>query len=129
VSDRLGWLKFIRQNDSPLGALPIVWFVRHPLLPWVDRKASERIDSPTGSAASTGRRARMTVHGDKYVLDTGKSGHVRLQVISEIHDDRTRALLLDARLKAGDRFVEFGCGSATSRAGHPRWAPTRSVST
>jgi SAM-dependent methyltransferase len=52
----------------------------------------------------------MTVHGDKYVLDSGKSGHVRLQVISEIHDDRTRALLLDAGLKAGDRFVEFGCG-------------------
>jgi hypothetical protein len=52
----------------------------------------------------------MTVDGDKYVLDSGKSGHARLQVISEIHDDPTRALLLDAGLKAGDRFVEFGCG-------------------
>ena len=52
----------------------------------------------------------MTVHGAKYVLDSGKSGHARLQVISEIYDDRTRAPLLDAGLKAGDRFVEFGCG-------------------
>jgi SAM-dependent methyltransferase len=52
----------------------------------------------------------MTVHGDKYVLDSGRSGHARLRAISEIHDDRTRALLLDAGLAAGDRFVEFGCG-------------------
>jgi SAM-dependent methyltransferase len=52
----------------------------------------------------------MTVHGDRYVLDAGKSGHARLRVISEIHDDRTRALLLGAGLGAGDRFVEFGCG-------------------
>jgi len=52
----------------------------------------------------------MTVHGDKYVLDAGKSGHTRLRVISDIHDDRTRALLLDAGLKAGHRYVEFGCG-------------------
>jgi SAM-dependent methyltransferase len=52
----------------------------------------------------------MSVHGDKYVLDAGKSGHVRLAVISEIHDDRTRALLLGAGLEAGHRFVEFGCG-------------------
>jgi 2-polyprenyl-3-methyl-5-hydroxy-6-metoxy-1,4-benzoquinol methylase len=52
----------------------------------------------------------MTVHGDNYVLDSGKSGHARLRVISEIHDDRTRALLLGAGLEAGDRYVEFGCG-------------------
>jgi len=52
----------------------------------------------------------MTVHGDGYVLDSGRSGHARLRAISEIHDDRTRALLLDAGLAAGDRFVEFGCG-------------------
>lgn len=52
----------------------------------------------------------MSVHGDKYVLDAGKSGHARLRVISEIHDERTRALLLAAGLKAGDRYVEFGCG-------------------
>jgi SAM-dependent methyltransferase len=52
----------------------------------------------------------MTVHGDKYVLDSGKSGHARLRLISEIHDERTRALLLDAGLEAGDRYVEFGCG-------------------
>lgn len=52
----------------------------------------------------------MAAHGDNYVLDAGKSGHERLRAISEIHDDRTRALLLDAGLTAGDRYVEFGCG-------------------
>jgi SAM-dependent methyltransferase len=52
----------------------------------------------------------MSAHGDKYVLDAGKSGHARLRVISEIHDDHTRALLLGAGLEAGHRFVEFGCG-------------------
>jgi SAM-dependent methyltransferase len=52
----------------------------------------------------------MAVHGDGYILDSGKSGHARLRVISEIHDERTRALLLDAGLKAGNRYVEFGCG-------------------
>jgi SAM-dependent methyltransferase len=52
----------------------------------------------------------MSAHGDKYVLDEGKSGHARLRVISEIHDDQTRALLLGAGLGAGHRFVEFGCG-------------------
>ena len=52
----------------------------------------------------------MPTHGDKYVLDAGKSGHARLRVISEIHDDHTRALLLGAGLEAGHRFVEFGCG-------------------
>ena len=52
----------------------------------------------------------MTAHGDNYVLDAGKSGHARLRAISEIHDERTRALLLDAGLKADDRYVEFGCG-------------------
>ena len=52
----------------------------------------------------------MAVHGDQYVLDAGKSGHARLRAISEIHDERTRALLLEAGLGAGDRYVEFGCG-------------------
>ena len=65
-------------------------------------------------ATRSGRRActfdPMSAHGDKYVLDAGKSGHARLQVIGEIHDDRTHALLLDAGLEAGNRFVEFGCG-------------------
>src|SRR5207247_7435261 len=56
------------------------------------------------------RSPRMTVHGDKYVLDAGTSGHARLRVISEIHDERSRALLLDAGLEPGDRYVEFGCG-------------------
>ncbi|HXV35358.1 MAG TPA: methyltransferase domain-containing protein [Gaiellaceae bacterium] len=52
----------------------------------------------------------MSAHGDRYVLDAGKSGHARLRVISEIHDEHTRALLLGAGLEAGHRFVEFGCG-------------------
>src|SRR5215475_16119680 len=52
----------------------------------------------------------MTVHGDNYVLDAGESGHARLRAISEIHDERTRALLLGAGLEAGNRYVEFGCG-------------------
>jgi SAM-dependent methyltransferase len=52
----------------------------------------------------------VSAHGDKYVLDAGKSGHGRLKAISEIHDDQTRVLLLGAGLEAGHRFVEFGCG-------------------
>ena len=52
----------------------------------------------------------MSAHGDNYVLDAGESGHARLRVISEIHDERTRALLLDAGLEADHRYVEFGCG-------------------
>jgi SAM-dependent methyltransferase len=49
--------------------------------------------------------------GDKYLLTgTGRSDHDRLRVISEIHDDRTRELLLRAGLVPGHRFVEFGCG-------------------
>ena len=52
----------------------------------------------------------MSAHGDNYVLDAGKSGHARLRAISEIHDERTRTLLLGAGLEAGDRYVEFGCG-------------------
>jgi hypothetical protein len=52
----------------------------------------------------------MTVHGDNYVLDSGKSGHARLRVISKIHDDRRRPLLHGAGLEPGDRYVEFGCG-------------------
>jgi SAM-dependent methyltransferase len=63
----------------------------------------------SGAATATIALA-MSAHGDKYVLDSGQSGHARLQVISEIHDDRTRALLLDAGLEAGHRYVEFGCG-------------------
>jgi 2-polyprenyl-3-methyl-5-hydroxy-6-metoxy-1,4-benzoquinol methylase len=48
--------------------------------------------------------------GDKYLLGTGRSDHDRLRVISEIHDDRTRELLLRAGLASEHRFVEFGCG-------------------
>jgi len=53
----------------------------------------------------------MSLIGDKYVLTgTGRSDHDRLRVISEIHDGRTRRLLLRAGLAPGHRFVEFGCG-------------------
>jgi len=47
--------------------------------------------------------------GDNYILP-GQSDHDRLRVISEIHDGATRQLLLQAGLKAGSTFVEFGCG-------------------
>jgi SAM-dependent methyltransferase len=53
----------------------------------------------------------MSMIGDKYVLTgSGRSDHDRLRVISEIHDGRTRELLLGAGLAPGRRFVEFGCG-------------------
>jgi len=53
----------------------------------------------------------MSLIGDKYILTgSGRSDHDRLRVISEIHDGRTRDLLLRAGLAAGQRFVEFGCG-------------------
>jgi len=53
----------------------------------------------------------MTTIGDKYILTgTGRSDHDRLRVISEIHDGRTRELLLRAGLVSGHQFVEFGCG-------------------
>jgi len=51
----------------------------------------------------------MTTIGDRYVLG-GKRDHDRLRVISEIHDSRTRDLLVRAGLTSGRRFVEFGCG-------------------
>jgi SAM-dependent methyltransferase len=52
----------------------------------------------------------MSKFGDAYVLESGRKGHERLRVISEIHDGRTRELLGRAGLGAGKRFVEFGCG-------------------
>jgi len=53
----------------------------------------------------------MSMIGDKYVLTgSGRSDHDRLRVISEIHDGRTRELLLRAGFASGQRFVEFGCG-------------------
>ena len=51
----------------------------------------------------------MSTIGDKYILG-GRSDHDRLRVISEIHDGRTRELLLRAGLAPRHRFVEFGCG-------------------
>jgi len=51
----------------------------------------------------------MSKIGDSYVLG-GRDDHERLRVISEIHDGRTRELLLRAGFAPGNRFVEFGCG-------------------
>jgi SAM-dependent methyltransferase len=62
----------------------------------------------------------MTTIGDRYVLG-GKRDHDRLRVISEIHDGRTRDLLVKAGLAAGHRFVEFGCGLGYVT----RWAATQ----
>jgi SAM-dependent methyltransferase len=44
------------------------------------------------------------------MLGSGRGDHERLRVISEIHDGRTRELLLRAGLAPGHHFVEFGCG-------------------
>ena len=52
----------------------------------------------------------MSTIGDQYVLGAGRSDHDRLRVISEIHDGRTRELLVRAGLAPGHQFVEFGCG-------------------
>jgi SAM-dependent methyltransferase len=52
------------------------------------------------------------------VLGSGRSDHDRLRVISEIHDGRTRELLMRAGLVAGHEFVEFGCGLGSVT----RWA-------
>jgi hypothetical protein len=50
----------------------------------------------------------MSTIGDQYVLiGTGGSDHDRLRVVSEIHDGRTRELLLRAGFASGQRFVEF----------------------
>jgi SAM-dependent methyltransferase len=62
----------------------------------------------------------MTTTGDRYVL-SGKHDHDRLRVISEIHDGRTRELLLKAGLASGHRYVEFGCGLGYVT----RWAATQ----
>jgi hypothetical protein len=62
----------------------------------------------------------MSTIGDRYVL-AGKHDHDRLRVISEIHDGRTRDLLLRAGLTSGHRFVEFGCGLGYVT----RWAATQ----
>src|SRR3982750_550775 len=52
----------------------------------------------------------METIGDRYLLGSGRSDHDRLRVISEIHDSRTRELLVRAGFVPGHRFVEFGCG-------------------
>ena len=62
----------------------------------------------------------MTTTGDRYVLG-GKRDHDRQRVIGEIHDGRTRELLLRAGLASGHRFVEFGCGLGYVT----RWAATQ----
>lgn len=62
----------------------------------------------------------MATIGDRYVLG-GKRDHDRLRVISEIHDGRTRELLMRAGLSPGHRYVEFGCGLGYVT----RWAATQ----
>ena len=51
----------------------------------------------------------MSKVGDNYIFP-GRSDHDRLRVISEIHDNQTRELLLRAGFTSGCHFVEFGCG-------------------
>jgi SAM-dependent methyltransferase len=65
----------------------------------------------------------MAMTGDRYIL-TGKHDHDRLRVISEIHDGRTRDLLVKAGLAQGHRYVEFGCGLGYVT----RWAATQGAS-
>lgn len=63
----------------------------------------------------------MSKFGDSYVLESGRAGHARLRMISEIHDGRTRQLLTQAGLGPGHRYVEFGCGLGYVT----RWAATQ----
>jgi 2-polyprenyl-3-methyl-5-hydroxy-6-metoxy-1,4-benzoquinol methylase len=62
-----------------------------------------------GIRALKSYNARMAGVGDNYILP-GRSDHDRLRIISEIHDGRTRELLLRAGFARGCFFVEFGCG-------------------
>src|SRR5688572_7725427 len=62
----------------------------------------------------------MASTGDRYGR-AGKHDHDRLRVISEIHDGRSRDLLVKAGLASGHRFVEFGCGLGYVT----RWAATQ----
>ena len=48
--------------------------------------------------------------GDRYVLESGRSGHDRLRMLCDIHDRPTRELQLRAGLGPGRRYGEFGCG-------------------
>lgn len=59
----------------------------------------------------------MASVGDKYILP-GKADHDRLRILSEIHDGRTRELLMRAGITAGCQFAEFGCGLGSVT----RWA-------
>jgi 2-polyprenyl-3-methyl-5-hydroxy-6-metoxy-1,4-benzoquinol methylase len=63
----------------------------------------------------------MGSFGDRYILESGRSGHERLRMLCEIHDPHTKALLLRAGLSAGHRYVEFGCGLGYIA----RWAATQ----
>jgi len=65
----------------------------------------------------------MSSLGDKYVLATDRSGHDRLRMLCEIHDPRTRELLLKAGLNSTHRYLEFGCGLGYVA----RWAATQAA--
>ena len=53
-----------------------------------------------------------------YVLSSGRDGHSRLKLLSEVHDPHTRRLLLRAGLGPESSLVEFGCGLGSVS----RWA-------
>jgi hypothetical protein len=87
--------------------------------------ASNRHHHPRKAIFSSEQAAMATI-GDKYILTgSGRSDHDRLRVISEIHDGRTRELLLRAGFAAGQRFV--GTEAFTHRGAEARRRPLRSV--
>lgn len=83
----------------------------------MNRAQRKFTDQEIGKLSSRRRRRDpiqfciMSTIGDQYILTgTARRDHDRLRVISEIHHDRTRKLLLRAGFVSGHRFVEFGCG-------------------
>jgi ubiquinone/menaquinone biosynthesis C-methylase UbiE len=72
--------------------------------------------------------SHMSSFGDHYVLAPGQAGHERLRALCEIHDPHTRELLLQAGLRSGHHYVEFGCGLGyVSRWVAPRGAHVTAV--
>ena len=55
----------------------------------------------------------MAPHGDRYILSPGRTGHARLQMLCEIHDEDTHELLDRAGVTVAQQYVEFGCGLGT----------------
>lgn len=65
----------------------------------------------------------MSSLSEQYVLASDRSGHDRLRMLCQIHDPRTRQLLLQAGLSSTDRYLEFGCGLGYVA----RWAATQAA--